>query len=79
MDVFKNNDYLENFINSFKSFLDSKHRISEKLITDSKKSLFIVHPYLEQRSLQTRTKLGKPLKSIRHCCKLQIKFKSQNK
>ena len=79
MDVFKNNDYPGNFVNSFKSFLDNKHRIPEKVITDSKKSLFIVHPYLEQLSLQTRTKLGKSLKSILDCCKLQIKFKSQNK
>ena len=41
MDIFKSNDYPENFINDFfklsmiffQSFLDSKHRIQEKVIT----------------------------------------------
>ena len=44
-----------------------------------KKTLFLVLPYLGPLSLQTRTKLRKPLKGILNCCKLQIVFKSQNK
>ena len=32
-DAFKNNSYPENFINSFKVFLDNKYRTQEKVIT----------------------------------------------
>ena len=79
-DVFKNNDYLENFINNcFKVFLDNKYRIQEKGTTVPKKTLFLVLPYLGPLSLQTRTKLRKSLKGILNCCKLEIVFKSQNK
>ena len=79
-DVFKNNGYPENFINNcFKVFLDKKYRAREKMITVPKKTLFLVLPYLGPLSLQTRTKLRKPLKGILNCCKLQIVFKSQNK
>ena len=60
-------------------FLDNKYRIQEKVITVPKKTLFLVLPYLRPLSLQTRTKLRKPLKSILNCCKLKIVFKSQNK
>ena len=41
--------------------------------------LFLVPPYFEPLSLQTRTKLRKSLKGILNYCKLQILFKSQNK
>ena len=79
-DVFKNNGYLENFINNcFKLFLDNKYRIQEKVIRVPKKTLFLVLPYLGPLSLQTRIKLRKSLKGILNCCKLQIVFKSQNK
>ena len=71
MDVFKNNGYPENFINTF---LDNKHRIQEKVITVPKKPLFLVPPYLQSLSLQTKTKLRKPLIGILNCCKLQIVF-----
>ena len=80
IDVFKNNGYLENFINNcFKVFLDNKYRVQEKVITVPKKTLVLVLPYLGLLSLQTRTKLRKSLKGILNCCKLQILFKSQNK
>ena len=45
----------------------------------TKKTLFLVHPYLGPLSLQTRTKLSKSLKDVLSCCKLQFVFKSQNK
>ena len=79
-DAFKNNSYPENFINScFKVFLDNKYRIQEKVINVSKKTLFLVLPYLGPLSLQTRTKLRKSLKCILNGCKLHIVFKGQNK
>ena len=71
MDVFKNNGYPENFINTFP---DNKHRIQEKMITVPKNPLFLVPPYLEPLSLQTKTKLRKLLIGILNCCKLQIVF-----
>ena len=78
--VFKNSGYPENFTNNcFKVFLDNKYKIQEKVTTVPKKTLFLVLPYLGPISLQTRTKLRKPLKAILNCCKLQIVFKSQNK
>ena len=57
MDVYKINGYSENFINTLlKMFLDSKHRIQEKVITMPKKLFFLVLPNLGSLSLQTRTK-----------------------
>ena len=54
MDVFKSNGYPENFINNcFKAFLDSKHRMQEKVITVPKKPLFLVLPYLGPLSLSS--------------------------
>ena len=80
MDVFKSNGYPKDFINNcFKTSLDNKHIIQEKVITIQKKPLFLVLPYLESLSLQTRTKLRKSLKGILNCFKLQIVFKTQNK
>ena len=79
-DVFKSNDYSENFINNlFKVFLNNKYRIQEKVITVPQKTLLLVPPYLGWLPLQTRTKLKKSLKVIPNCCKLQIMFKSENK
>ena len=79
-DVFKNNDYPENFINNcFKVLLDNKYKIQEQVTTVPKKTFFLVLPYVEPLSLQTRTKLRKYVKGILNCCKLQIVFKSQNK
>ena len=80
IDVFKSNDYPENFINScLKAFLDNKFTIQEKVITVPKKTLFLALPYLGPLSMETRTMLRKSLKSILNFCKLQIAFKSQNK
>ena len=79
IDVFKNNGYPENFINSFKFFLDNKYRIQEKVITVSEKTLVLVLPNFGPLSFQTRTKLRKSLKGILNCCKLQIVLNSQNK
>ena len=76
IDAFKSNCYPENFINNcLKTFLDNKLRIQEKVITDPKKPLLSVLPYLGPLSLITRTKLRKSLKDILSCCKLQIVFK----
>ena len=80
MDVFKSNGYPENLINNcFKTFLDNKHRIQEKIITVTKKLLFLVHPYLGPLSLHTRIKLRKSLKGILNYWILQITFKSKSK
>ena len=55
IDLFKNIGYHENFINIFlKVFLDNKYRVREKVITVTKKTLFLVLPYLGQLSLQIR-------------------------
>ena len=79
-DVFKNNGYREKYINNcFKVCLDNKYRIQEKVLTVRKRTLFLVLQYLGPLSLQSRTKLRKPLKGILNCCKLQIVFKSENK
>ena len=80
IDVFKSNGYPDNFIkNCFKTFLDNKHRIQEKVTTVLKKPLPLNLPYLGPLSLQTKTKLRKSLKGILNCCKMHIAFKSQNK
>ena len=56
--VFKSNAYLENFIsNCFKTVLDNKHRIQEKVIPMPKKPLLLALPYLRPLSLETRNKL----------------------
>ena len=80
MDVFKSSGYTKNFINNcFKTFLDNKDRIQEKVLTVPKKLLFSVLTYFGPLSLQTRTKLRKSLRGILNCCKLQIVFKTENK
>ena len=50
-----------------------------KKVTVAKKPLFLVFPYCEPLSLETRTKLRKSHKGSLNCCKLQIVFNSQNK
>ena len=75
VDIFKKNDYPENFINNhFQIFLYNKHRIQERMITMPNKPLALVHLYLRPLSLQTTSKLrNSPIS-----CKLQIVFKIQN-
>ena len=40
----------------FKTFLDNKHIIQQKMITVPKKPLFLVLPYIRQLQLETRAK-----------------------
>ena len=62
MDVFKSDGYPENLINNhFKTFLDNKNRIQEKV---PKKPLFLVLPCFGPVSLQTTIKLRKSLKGV---------------
>ena len=79
-EIFKKNDYPENFIDRcFKLFLDRIHIFKEKVPTVEKKPLRLVLPHLGNISLQTRTKLQKSTKGVLNCCRLQVIFKSQNK
>ena len=79
-EIFKKNGYPENFIDRyFKLFLDKIHILKEKVPTVEKEPLRLVHPYLGNISLHTRTKLQKSIKGVLNCCKLQVIFKSQNK
>ena len=48
------------------------HVVKVTTVTVEKKPLALVLPCLGSISLQTRTKLEKPLKNILNCCKLQI-------
>ena len=50
-----------------------------QLTTGEKKTLILSIPYLEENSLQTRTKLRKYFKGLLNSCKLQIFFKSHRK
>ena len=50
-----------------------------QVTTVEQKSLILSLPYLGNISLQRRTKLRKPFKSILNCCKLQTPFKSLRK
>ena len=44
MDVFRSSSWAENFINNyFKTFLDNKYRIKEKITTVPRKTLCLVH------------------------------------
>ena len=79
-EIFQKNGYPENFIDKcFKLFLNRVHILKEKVSTVEKKPLRLVLPLLGIISLQTRTKLQKPIKGVLNCCKLQVIFKSQNK
>ena len=44
-----------------------------------KERLFLVLPFLEIISLQTRTKLQQTIKGALNCCKLEIAFKCQTR
>ena len=48
-----------------------------QVLTDEKKTLTLVPPFLGKLSLQTRTKLQKVLKRTLSCSKIQIVFKNQ--
>ena len=63
--IFLKNGYPEDFINKcFKKFMDNMHVVKQTTLTVEKKPLVLVLPYLDSISLQTRTKLKKPLRSI---------------
>ena len=59
--------------------MDNINIVKEITLTVKKKPLVLVFPYLGLISLQTRTKLKKPLKNILHCCKLQIVFRNKTR
>ena len=55
----------ENFIDRcFKLFLNRIHILNGKAPTVEKKPLRLVHPYLGPISLQTSTKLQKPIEGV---------------
>ena len=57
--------------------MDNMHVVKETTLTFEKKPHALVVPYLGLISLQTRTKLKKPLKKLFNWCKLQIAFKNE--
>ena len=57
--------------------MDNIHIVKETTLTFERKSLVLVHPYLDSISLQTSTKLMKLLKNILNCYKFQIVFKNK--
>ena len=57
--------------------MDNIHIVKETTVTFERKSLVLVHPYLDSISLQTRTKLRKLLKNILNCYEFQIVFKNK--
>ena len=59
--------------------MDNIHVVKEITLTVEKKSLVLAPPYLGSMSLQTMTKLKKPLRNILNCCKLQIAFKNKTR
>ena len=63
----------------FRLFLNRILILKEKVPTDEKKPLPLVLPYIGTISLQTGTKLQKPIKGVLNCCRLQVIFESQNK
>ena len=63
----------------FKTFVDKLFINRPQVTTVEEKTLFLSFPYLEEISLQTRTKLRKSFKGSLNSCKLQIVFKSQRK
>ena len=71
--IFSENGYPENFIDkSFKKFLCNIHLVKENVPKVEKKCLLIALPYLGAISLGTKNKLQKALKSVLHCCKLEM-------
>ena len=65
--------------NCFKTFVDKLFIKRPQLATVEKKILFLSLTYIEETSLQTRTKLTNSFKSLLNSCKLQIVFNSQRK
>ena len=59
--------------------MDNIHVVKETTLTVKMKLLVLVFPYLSSISLQTKTKMKKPLKNILNCCKLQIEFKNKTR
>ena len=79
-EVFLKIGYPLSFIdNCFKTFADKLLIKRPQLATVDKKTLFLLLPYLEEISLQTRIKLTKSFKGLLNSCKLQVVFKSQRK
>ena len=76
--IFLKNGYPISFIDKcFKTFLDWLYLKRPQVLTDEKKTLTLVPPFLGKLSLQTRTKLQKVLKRTLSCSKIQIVFKNQ--
>ena len=59
MDIFKKNDYTENFINNCFKRLIANMVFKKKMIIVPRKTFVLVLPCLGPSSLQTRTKLRK--------------------
>ena len=76
--IFLKNGYPISFIDKcFKTFLDWLYLKRPQVLTDEKKTLTLVPPFLGKLSLQTRTKLQKVLKRTLSCSKIKIVFKNQ--
>ena len=70
-EIFQKNGYPENFIDKcFELSLNRIHILKEKVSTVEKKALRQALPYLEIKSLQTRTELQKSIKEVLSFCKL---------
>ena len=50
------------------------HLVKKTTLSVEKKPLALFLPFLGSISLETSTKLNKPLKNIPKCCKMQIVF-----
>ena len=62
--IFLKNDHPKKFFNKcFKTFMDNKHVVKETTLTVKKKPFFLAFQWLGSKSLQTRTKLKKSLKT----------------
>ena len=78
--VFLKNGYPLGFIDScFKKVIDNVLTESSVKLTVEKHLLISPFPFLEDISLQLRTKLRKSFKNILNCCKVQIVYKSQRR
>ena len=71
---------INSFIDScFKKVIDNVLTESSVKLTVEKHLLISPFPFLEDISLQLRTKLRKSFKNILNCCKVQIVYKSQRR
>ena len=78
--VFLKNEYPLPFINICFKMVINKLVVKRPQVTIvEKKTLILSLYYLEDTSLQTRTKSRKSLNGILNCVKLQLVFKSQRK